>query len=558
MEYDNLYIAAKLKLIGKLLEIQGENPFKTRAYSKGADVLKKLPEDLDKIISQSRLHTLDGIGPALREKILALHETGTCPTLDRLESEIPEGVREMLQIKGIGPSKIRVIWLKMNISTLGELYYACMENRLIEEKGFGEKTQDLIRRAIEFLQSQADKFHYARVHPIAEEVLTAFRKVLGEDARIEAAGDFGRKMPVLDGADLYADPGLRTSLHETANNLKNFLLKENDEGFELTRLDTSIPVRVHFPESDFYPRLIRATASESFLEAAGLPAEGEFSSEAACFEAAGVAFVPAEYRESRAAAEAACAGEVPALIEMPDIRGMLHCHSTWSDGAHTLKQMAEHCRKNGWTYMGITDHSKSAFYANGLSEGRVEAQWAEIDALNAAMDDFRIFKGIESDILSDGSLDYAGEVLAGFDFVIASVHSVLNMDKDRATERLIKAVENPYTRILGHPTGRLLLVREGYPIDHKKVIDACAANGVAIEINANPHRLDLDWEWVPYALKQGVWIAINPDAHRIDGFADTYWGLQVARKGGLTAGRCLNHLDPDQLAEFFARKGVFA
>ncbi|NDE62568.1 MAG: PHP domain-containing protein, partial [Cyclobacteriaceae bacterium] len=252
--------------------------------------------------------------------------------------------------------------------------------------------------------------------------------------------------------------------------------------------------------------------------------------------------------------ELAKKASIPVLLEASDFRGSLHNHSTYSDGKHSLRQMAEHCRSLGYEYLGISDHSRTASYAGGLEIERVIQQQKEIDALNQEMAPFRIFKGIESDILADGSLDYPEEVLQGFDFIVASVHSILNMDIKRATDRLITAIYNPYTTILGHPTGRLLLRREGYPIDHQAVIEACAAKQVVIEINANPWRLDLDWRWIRYAMDQGVLLSINPDAHEIEGFADMYYGLCVARKGGLSKDMTLNTKSSAELEKFFIRR----
>jgi DNA polymerase (family 10) len=267
-----------------------------------------------------------------------------------------------------------------------------------------------------------------------------------------------------------------------------------------------------------------------------------------------MSFVEPEMREGLYEIKMALRGEMPALITYTDLKGSLHNHSTWSDGVHTLEQMATYCRDElALEYLGICDHSKSAFYANGLYEQRVLAQHKEIDALNEKLGPFKIFKGIESDILNDGSLDYEEEVLKTFDFVVASVHSNLRMDEAKATVRLIKAIENPYTTILGHPTGRLLLSRKGYSIDYEKVIDACAANQVVIEINANPLRLDLDWRWHRYALEKGVLLSINPDAHRMETFRDMHYGVYVGRKGGLQTKSCLNAFNLSEITAYFSK-----
>jgi DNA polymerase (family 10) len=285
----------------------------------------------------------------------------------------------------------------------------------------------------------------------------------------------------------------------------------------------------------------------------GVDIDGKTESE--IYELAGIPYIEPELREGDNEFKLVKSNSLPQLIEYSDLQGSLHNHSTWSDGVHTLEEMALFCKNElKLEYLGICDHSKSAFYANGLNETRISAQQREIDELNKKLSPFKIFKGIESDILYDGSLDYSDEVLGSFDFIVASVHSVLNMNELKATERLIKAIENPYTTILGHPTGRLLLSRSGYPIDHKKVIDACAANQVIIEINANPLRLDLDWRWHQYAISKGVMLSINPDAHRKEGFNDMKFGTLIARKGGLSKENCLNAMNFEQISIFFEQK----
>ena len=279
--------------------------------------------------------------------------------------------------------------------------------------------------------------------------------------------------------------------------------------------------------------------------------KSKFESEDEFFQQHQLQFIPREMREGMDEVALAKAGTLPELIKNKDLKGILHNHSTYSDGKHSLRQMAEHCKALGYEYLGISDHSRTASYAGGLEIEKVVKQHAEIDALNQELAPFRIFKGIESDILPDGNLDYPTEVLRNFDFIVSSIHSVLNMDLKRATDRLLTAIHNPYTTILGHPMGRLLLRREGYPIDHKAIIDACAIKQVVIEINANPWRLDLDWRWIRYAMEQGVQLAINPDAHEMDGYADMQYGVLIGRKGGLTKEMTLNALSGNEIASYF-------
>ncbi len=281
--------------------------------------------------------------------------------------------------------------------------------------------------------------------------------------------------------------------------------------------------------------------------------KGDFKSEKEIYDYYHLQYIEPELREGLNEVELAKENKIPILIDVKDLRGILHNHTTYSDGINTLKEMAEYCKKLGYEYLGICDHSKSAFYANGLNEERVIAQQQEIDELNKILFPFKIFKGIESDILNGGSLDYNEDILKTFDFIVASVHSNLKMNEEKATERLIKAIENPYTTILGHPTGRLLLSRAGYPINHKKVIDACAANGVIMELNAHPYRLDIDWRWIPYCLEKGVMISINPDAHETQGYHDMYYGTCVARKGMLTKEMCFNALSLEEITKRFLK-----
>ena len=493
-------------------------------------------------MSDETLAALPGIGKSVLSAIKNLLQTGTFPELEQLIAKTPTGVLEMLKVKGLGPKKVGVIWRNMGIETIEDLLDACRENRLVEFPGFGLKTQHEIQQAIQFALNARGWFHYARAEAPATEMLQKL-KTQFPSSRTEFTGDFRRNAIVLDAI------GILTTLTEieilefaTTNQLERSAdneLKFRDANGFLFAFETT-------PASDFEKQWFLGTGSAAHFQALGMDESATIQgqTEMEIYQHFGFPYILPERREG--IGELQSAGK-EALIEFKDLKGILHNHTTYSDGLHSLREMAEHAKKQGYEYLGICDHSRTAGYAQGLSNEKVLKQMEEIDALNAEMAPFRIFKGIESDILNDGSLDYEPDLLAKFDLIVASIHSPLNMTEDRAMQRLIKAIENPYTRILGHPTGRLLLVRKGYPVNHRYLIDACAANGVAIELNAHPFRLDLDWTHIPYALEKGVLISINPDAHEKEGYHDMYFGTLAARKGGLTKEMTLN---AKTLAEF--------
>ncbi|RQP16241.1 MAG: DNA polymerase/3'-5' exonuclease PolX [Parapedobacter sp.] len=556
---DNKKIAKTIRLYAQLMELHGENAFRTKAIAAAAFKLDKLPF---LITSQSleKLGEVPGIGKSTADKVASLVSTGSFPELDQLLSATPEGILEMLTLKGLGPKKIQIIWRDLGIETIGELFYACNENRLIEAKGFGLKTQEEIKRAIEFSIANQGWFLYANVQKLADDVVFSLQELLPKDRKLSYTGDFRRKCEVLQSVDILMEAS-PSELTTAVANIDGLSIQSAAGSQPLEALtDTGVPFRfIPTDPASFFRQLIISTGSDAHLRQldqqlieSQLP---EFDSEEAIYRSLGLAYVEPELREGTNELALAAADTLPTLISYADLRGTLHNHSTYSDGVNTLEEMALYCRDElRLEYLGISDHSKTAVYAKGLTVERVQEQWAEIDALNARLAPFHIFKGIESDILNDGSLDYPDKILAGFDFVVASIHANLKMDKEKATARLLRAIENPYTTILGHPTGRLLLSRSGYPIDYARVIDACAAHGVVIEINANPLRLDLDWRWHRYAVEKGVLLSINPDAHRNSGFQDMQYGIQVARKGGLTAENCLNTFTLERIKEYFDRK----
>ncbi|WP_316844582.1 helix-hairpin-helix domain-containing protein [Pedobacter psychrodurus] len=555
---ENKTIARTLRLLSQLMELHEENPFKIKSVANAYFKVDKLPFALkDKPLDE--LDKIEGIGKGLASKIIELLQTGELKELNEILEKTPEGVVEMLAIKGIGPKKIFIIWRTLGIESIGELYYACNENRLIEAKGFGLKTQEEIKNAIEFKLAANGRFLYAQVEGFAKTLFTQlsdWTAKIEQSALLGFAGQYRRACEIIDELELVIGAEQIDTLKQNLPAFETLSLIEAENSFICTT-EAGFRIRIHTVEKvNFYLHWFKLTGNTEHVEKVlALAGNGPFLNEEEIYSKAGLSFIAPELREDFDEIELAKANKLPTLIEYEDLKGSLHNHSTWSDGVHTLEQMAVYCKENlNLQYLGICDHSKTAFYAKGLNEQRVFGQHQEIDELNKKLAPFKIFKGIESDILSDGSLDYSDDILKTFDFVVASVHSNLRMDEAKATARLLKAIENPYTTILGHPTGRLLLSRAGYPIDYKKIIDACAANKVVIEINANPLRLDLDWRWHRYALEKGVLLSVNPDAHRTEGFHDMHYGILVARKGGLSADKCLNAFSLEEITEYFERK----
>lgn len=532
----NKEIAKTFQFLGDIMELHGENPFKIRSYQNAYLTLRKLDRPLAEM-EAAEISAIKGVGQAIAEKIRELLDTGKMNTLQQFLDKTPLGVQEMLHIKGFGPKKIKVIWEELGIETIGELLYAVNENRLLELKGFGEKTQNELRQQLQYFLKSRNLFHFATLEKEGLNLLAVLQKAL-PTAKIESTGAFRRCANVLESIDLLVGSKENLEAVLTQAGLQN--IQSQDD--HLSALSANeYPVRIfQCTAAEFGSKQFKYSASPAFMQAFldKYPNQDfrDLEDEDEVFAKVKHVAIPAELREEAWS----LTREIPTLIEAADIKGVIHNHSTWSDGLNTLREMAEYTKQLGYEYLVMSDHSKSAFYANGLQPERVLAQMEEIDALNQELAPFRIFKGIESDILNDGSLDYTEDILAKFEVIIASVHTNLRMDEAKATQRIIKAVENPYTRILGHPTGRLLLSRQGYPLDHQKVIDACAANGVAIELNANPYRMDLDWNWIPYALDKGVLISINPDAHSHQGIHDIHYGVLSARKGALSAAQCLN------------------
>lgn len=556
---ENKEISKTLKVLSQLMELHNENPFKIKSIANASFKVDKLPFKL-KDKSLTDLEQIDGIGKSTASKIWDLLQIGILKELNTLISATPPGILDMLSIKGLGPKKIIVIWKILGIENVGELYYACNENRLIEAKGFGLKTQEEIKKAIDFKMASSGRFLYARIERIALEYQKIFSSIISKTdihSKVFITGEFRRKCEIINELNfLISTTNFQDAIKHiiTLEGLQNCEASETDISFKDSN---GISIKCFFSvHENLGSRLFETTGSEKHVqEIKSLLKKEDFKTEEELYQSVGLSYIEPELREGFKEIELAKADKLPVLINFEDLRGTLHNHSTWSDGVHTLEEMALYCKNVlELEYLGVSDHSKTAVYANGLSIEKVLNQQEEIDHLNNKLAPFKIFKGIESDILSDGSLDYPEEILKRFDFVVASIHSNLKMDEEKATNRLLKAIENPYTTILGHPTGRLLLSRSGYPIDYKKIIDACASNNVVIEINSNPLRLDLDWRWQQYALEKGVVLAINPDAHRNEGFNDMHYGINVARKGGLNKEKCLNSFNLAEISNYFENK----
>ncbi len=542
-------------LLSKLMDIHGENSFKAKSYASAAFAIDQLPVQLSETPAE-QIASLKGIGSSTGQKITELLQTGHLQVLDEWIAKTPSGVIEMLQIKGIGPKKIHTIWKEMDIETLGELMYACKENRLKLFKGFGEKTQQNVLDAITFYFAHKESHLYAQVESIAKEI-ESFLVDTFPDATILLTGKFLRQWETIDELEWVLSTPMDV-IEKSLQSATSFQVVQQTTDAIRYKTNAGIEILLHSAHPyDLIEKSIQLSSSEPFwnaLQAVPVLSKGAMVDERAYFAQRNLPWVPPYMRENPAALHPTQPNGWEKIIQLTDCKGIIHCHSQWSDGNNSIEELAKAAIAKGMEYLVISDHSKSAFYAQGLSVERIRAQHREIDALNAQLAPFRIFKSIESDILNDGSLDYPDEVLAEFDLVIASVHSNLKMSEEKAMMRLMKAIENPYTTILGHPTGRLLLSRPGYPVNHQALIDACAKHQVVIELNANPNRLDMDWRHIEYALQQHVLISINPDAHSIEGMEDVKYGIKVAQKAGVTSNQNLSSFPLEAFEAYISRK----
>lgn len=553
---DNFAIADNFSLLSKLMDIHGENSFKTKTYSIAAYHIENLPAQL-KDTPREKIAAIKGIGDSLGKKVIEMLDTGKLALLEEYLLKTPPGVVEMLNIKGIGPKKIHTIWKEMEIESIGELLYACNENRLTLFKGFGQKTQQNVQEAIEFYMQNQGSYLYAQVDEVFPQIEMYLKKIFSPE-KVFVTGAYRRQSLTLDELEFII-------LEENKNIKPKFetaqppeLLVENEDVL-LYRLKNGLKLKLYTGAKNKTELLFRTSGSVEFInefekQFSQVKYDIESKEDEAIFEKAGIQYIPPFLREKASVIEKAKLQALPELIQPENVRSVIHSHSNWSDGVNTIEEMAMACINKGYEYLVISDHSKAAAYAKGLTEERITEQHKYIDELNDKLKPFKIFKSIECDILNDGSMDYTDDILASFDLVIASIHSNLKMTEEKAMMRLIKAITNPYTTILGHPTGRLLLSRKGYPVDHKQIIDACAAHDVVIELNAHPRRLDIDWEWIDYAVEKNVLISIDPDAHSIEGYNDIKYGVLAAQKGGLTQKQNLSSYSLQEFENFLAER----
>lgn len=576
---DNREIADTLRGIAVFSELSGENPFKARAFENGARSVEKHPESVAELCAAARLAEIKGVGKGIAEVIEDLVANGRSRLLDSLTAAFPAGITDLLSLSGMGPKRVRAVYDSLGVSTLGELEYACRENRLVSLPGFGEKMQANILKAIEFRKTTQASRLYSEALAIGEE-LVGLARASALFASVEIAGSLRRGKAVFKDIDILLIPEVKTDPAMIQERLLSFadpgpdgpsVIGAGETKVSIRRQGLQVDFRIipaeshasglqHFTGSKEHNTLLRTRAKAMSLkmseygvfDSSGKPLPSR--TEKDVYQHVGLAWIPPEIREADGEIEAAEAGSLPTLVEPTDVIGMIHVHTSASDGRRSLEELARECIRRGYGYLCVSDHSRTAAYAGGLSIDALAAQAAEIAALNGSLAPFRVFHGIESDILIDGSLDYPDEVLDGLDFVIGSVHAKLSMDSEAATERLLKAIANPRLTILGHPSGRLLLSREGYPYDEARVLEALAANGVVLEHNANPHRLDPGWEVLKRAARKGIRIAIDPDAHDIGGFDDMRFGIAMARKAWLGKGDVVNCMSAEEIDAFFRKR----
>jgi len=582
---DKNQLANLLDEVATLLELkEGSNPFEVRAYQNAARSITALDGDIEQLVREGKLKGVPGLGSTIIKRIEEVIDTGHMALYDELVATTPAIKLEMLRIQGVGPKKVNAIYDQLHVTSIAELEQACKEGKVAKLPGFGKKTQDNILQGIAFLAQHADRFLY----PVAEEEaarIEAVLETLPEIVRLQVAGSLRRRRETVGDIDMVtsvadsAGDDVRRKIMDVFTSqpsVKAITGKGETKSSVVLGSGMNMDLRVvgddqfpytlhHFTGSKQHHIALRRRALNMNMTINDyglfLGKEPDLQlvpcrNEADIYAALGMAYIEPELREDTGEIEAAVHGTLPVLVQESDLRGVLHVHSTWSDGHNTIREMAEACIARGFAYLGITDHSKVAAYANGLNEQALRRQHEEIDSLNREYAGrLHILKGTECDILKDGSLDFADDVLASLDFVVASIHSLFNLSPEEQTQRMLRAITNPYVDIIGHPTGRILLGRAGYTLDMEAVIDAAAERGVCIEINANPSRLDLDWRFLRRARDKGIKIPINPDAHVLAGLDDMRYGIGIARKGWLRPTDVLNTMQTEELLGFFkARK----
>lgn len=534
-------------LYAQLLTLHGQDQKLAGLLSGAAYRLRKMNEE---VTSLEKKELAKHFRFEILQVINQLQNSGTISALDELIQLTPPGLFEMMRIRGLGGKKLSLLWKVGKIDSLEALMEAAKTGTLDQVPGFGVKTQSNIIAAIESYQGNKDRYHFADMADTATLLVASLQKIL-KTKLVSTCGEVRRYCTTVAKIEIITAVSAKT-LNNAA--LKKILVIDSaDKDQTNAHTHDELPVTIyHTTEKSFHRDLFVRTGSEAHVRKMMETTKGHPFSEEAIYARAKLPFIVPEMREDNA--EWTFRSKADELITLEDIKGVVHNHTTWSDGVDTLSDFVRACERKGYEYAVISDHSKNAHYAGGLKEEKLLRQLEEIDELNKKNKDFKIFKSVECDILVSGELDYNNEILKQLDLVIISVHQLLKMDEVKATKRLIKAIENPYSTILGHMTGRQLLIRPGYPVDFKKVIDACAANGVIIEINANPYRLDMDWSHIPYALSKGVMISINPDAHSIREIDNIRWGVAAARKGGLTKEMTWNAQDLTFIEQWLEKK----
>lgn len=554
---DSRTAAFALSQIAAFLELSGANRFKSRAYQRAARSLLALNvDDLAPMLKSGELAQLRGLGPATLNVVRDLVETGESQYLEQLKANTPEGLLELMDVPGLGIEKIHKLHAELGIQSLADLEAAAQDGRLVKMKGMGPKTAQKLLAGIDFMRSASTLVLYP--HIIVEaNALVASIASHPDVVRAELAGSLRRRREVVADVDVVAacssDPA---KVAQSFTRFAGVRSATGDGASVSIRYVDGTKLDLYCVEpAEFALALFRATGVASHVDAVLARVGARVGDvrgleEAAIYRAAGLDWIPPELREDQGEVDAAARHALPQLVRPEDIRGVLHCHSTYSDGKATIKEMADAARALGWTYLGISDHSQAAFYASGVHREHMLEQHEEIDTLNATLDGFRVLKGVEADILADGRLDYDAELLDRFDYVIASIHSRFKMDGPAMTERVLRAMDDPHMTILAHPTGRLLLSREPYALDVDAVLEKAANRGVAIEVNADPHRLDLDWRYLKRANELGVTIEIGPDAHSRGGLEWTELGVAMARKGWTEPKNVLNAREASDVINF--------